>query len=282
MIASAIVLLVLALILGLWIFLVAPGKASAAQRALFSGCLCAHRGLYAKDQSIPENSLPAFAAAREHGYGVELDVQLSKDEDVVVFHDDDLKRVCGVDARVDALTTEELFALRLCGTEERMPLFSEVMAVLGSETPVIVELKSGPRNDLLCKKTLELLCAIPGIYCVESFDPRIVAWFRKNAPELLRGQLVMPVSSYNGSKFTAFLLSNLMLNVIARAQFIARETTLHSASLSLCLLFRPVRVVWTVRPKDDFARLRRENDAVIFEHFLPSENAYTKQNNKPE
>lgn len=265
------ILLVLALLLGLWAFLVAPGRSSASQRAPFSGRLCAHRGLYQKDQTIPENSLPAFVAAREHGYGVELDVQLSKDGDVVVFHDDDLKRVCGVEARVDALTTQELFALRLFASEERIPLFTEVMEVLGSETPVIVELKSGPRNNLLCEKTLALLRSIPGIYCVESFDPRIVAWFRKNAPDILRGQLVMPFSFYKGSKVTAVFLSNLFLNVLARAQFIARETSLNNLSLRLCLVFRPMRVVWTVRPEHDLARLRRENDALIFEHFLPEQ-----------
>lgn len=266
-----VLILVVLLILGLWAFLVAPGGSEVAQRAPFAGRMCAHRGLYAKDQTIPENSLPAFAAARERGLGVELDVQLSKDEDVVVFHDDDLKRVCGVDARVNALTTEELFALRLCGTEERMPLFSEVMAVLGPDTPVIVELKSGPKNDLLCEKTLALLKTIPGVYCVESFDPRIVAWFKRHAPDILRGQLVMRCSSYQNSKLTAFFLSNLLLNVLARPQFIARETSLKNLSLKLCLLFRPMRVVWTVRPGDDLARMRRENDAVIFEHIAPDE-----------
>lgn len=264
-------ILILILLLGFWAFLVAPGTSGPSQRAPFSGRLCAHRGLYQKDQTAPENSLPAFAAAREHGYGVELDVQLSKDGDVVVFHDDDLKRVCGVEARVDALTTQELFALRLFASDERMPLFVEVMEVLGSDTPVIVELKSGPRNDLLCEKTLALLRSIPGIYCVESFDPRIVAWFRKNAPDILRGQLVMPFSFYKGSKVTAVFLSNLFLNVLARPQFIARETSLSNLSLRLCLAFRPMRVVWTVRPEHDLARLRAENDALIFEHFLPDQ-----------
>ena len=264
-------ILVVILLLCLWAFLVAPGGSGAAQRAPFAGRMCAHRGLYTKDQTIPENSLPAFAAARKNGLGVELDVQLSKDGEVVVFHDDDLKRVCGVDARVDALTTEELFALRLCGTGERMPLFTEVMETLGADTPVIVELKSGPRNDLLCEKTLALLKTIPGIYCMESFVPRIVAWFKQHAPELLRGQLVMPLSSYQNSKLTAFFLSNLLLNVLARPQFIARETSLKSLSLKLCLLFRPMRVVWTVRPGDDLAQMRRENDAVIFEHIPPDE-----------
>ena len=260
----------LAAALGTWAFLVAPGRSRADARAPFLGRACAHRGLYAADQGVPENSLTAFAAARAAGYGVELDVQLSKDGDVVVFHDDDLLRACGVNARVDALTTKELFALRLFGTGERMPLFAEAMDALGPDTPVIVELKSGPNNDALCRKTLGLLRGISGTYCVESFDPRIVAWFRRHAPDLLRGQLVMPVSFYEGSRLTAFLLGNLLLNFLARPQFIAREASLRAPSLSLCLLMRPMRVVWTVRPEHDDARLFRENDAMIFEHFRPA------------
>lgn len=268
--AGWVALLALVGVLSAWVFLVAPGVSKRAARAPFVGRNYAHRGLYEEDQSVPENSLPAFAAARTAGYGVELDLRLSKDGGVVVFHDDDLLRVCGVDARVDALTTEELFTLRLCGTAERIPLFTEVLETLGPETPVIVELTTGPRNDLLCTKALEILRAVPGVYCVESFDPRIVRWFRENAPDVLRGQLAMPARFYGGSRLTAFLLSNLLLNFLSRPQFVAREITLRSASLGLCLLMRPMRVVWTVRPEHDAARLRRENDAAIFEHERPA------------
>jgi len=270
MTAIWIVLSALLAVLAAWGFLVAPAASKRTARAPFVGRNYAHRGLYKEDQSVPENSLPAFAAARAAGYGVELDLRLSKDGDVVVFHDDDLLRVCGVDARVDALTTGELSALRLCGTAERIPLFIEALEALGPETPVIVELTTGPRNDLLCQKALEILRAVPGIYCVESFDPRIVAWFRRHAPDLLRGQLAMPARFYNGSRLTAFLLSNLLLNFLSRPQFIAREVTLRSASLWLCLRMRPMRVVWTARPEHDAARLRRENDAVIFEYDRPA------------
>ena len=81
---------------------VKPGRFTAAQAAPFSGVNYAHRGLYAQDQSVPENSLPAFAAAVENGYGMELDIQLSQDGEVVVFHDDTLARMCGIQGRVDA------------------------------------------------------------------------------------------------------------------------------------------------------------------------------------
>lgn len=100
---------------------VKPGRFTAAQAAPFSGVNYAHRGLYAQDQSVPENSLPAFAAAVENGYGMELDIQLSQDGEVVVFHDDTLARMCGIQGRVDAFALAQLREMPLAGTAEHMP-----------------------------------------------------------------------------------------------------------------------------------------------------------------
>ena len=125
--AAAVMLLIL--------FLVQPGRVSPQQEKPFRGRCYAHRGLYQKDQSIPENSLAAFAAAAEAGYGMELDVQLSKDGAVVVFHDDTLNRVTGIKGRVDEYTLEQLQKMPLCGTEHTMPLFKDVLACVAGRTP---------------------------------------------------------------------------------------------------------------------------------------------------
>ena len=176
---------------GAFAFLIAPGRRDEGLTAPFYGRNFAHRGLHKMDRSVPENSIPAFDAAARIGYGVELDVRLSADGEVVVFHDDDLKRICGVDARVDELSWDELSTLKLCGTPNHIPLFSEVLAVIDGRCPIIVELKRGRRHAELCRKTYELLRSYKGRYCVESFDPRIVFWFRRRAPEVLRGHLLM-------------------------------------------------------------------------------------------
>ena len=110
----------------LFVYFTLPGHAKKDKKAHFYGRNIAHRGLYESDQSVPENSLGAFKRAVEHGYGIELDVQLSADGQVVVFHDDTLSRVCGLDKRVDELDYEELQKLSLFGTNERIPLFSEI------------------------------------------------------------------------------------------------------------------------------------------------------------
>ena len=225
----------------LWLFL-RPGRYGEAQKQLVYGVNHAHRGLHTKDKTVPENS-------------VELDIQLSRDGQVVVFHDDTLDRVCGVHGRVDEFTFEELRGMRLCGTQETIPLLTEVFEVMGGRTPMIIELKTGRRNDELCEKGLALMRAYNGPYCIESFDPRIVRWFRKNAKDVLRGQLSdAPASFRDEPKPLAFALGP------GKKPWTARLAEAMGA----------IRVCWTVRPEDDINAKEAENDAVIFEFYHPA------------
>ena len=261
------------LLLLIW-FCVKPGRLSAAQAAPFYGVNHAHRGLYAQDQSVPENSLPAFAAAAEKGYGMELDIQLSLDGEVVVFHDDTLARMCGIGGRVDAFPLARLREMPLAGTAERMPLLTEVFDTVAGKAPIIIELKTGPRNEELCRKGLALMRAYQkqygGAFCVESFDARIVAWFRKNAPDILRGQLTdSPRALGSGRPVLDFIAGNLLSNVIARPQFIAHGLGRKTALTRFAEACGAMPVYWTARPGDDAAALEEYYDAVIFEHYAP-------------
>ena len=134
-------------------FLIAPGAVTKRQKAPFMGRNFAHRGLHSEDKSVPENSLEAFRLAGRAGYGAELDVRLTKDGQVVVFHDDTLDRMCGVSARVDEKSYDELKLLSLAGTNQRIPLLTEVLETYGGRGPLIVEIKHGCRDRELCEKT---------------------------------------------------------------------------------------------------------------------------------
>ena len=250
--------------------LLAPGRTTKRQRAPFMGMNFAHRGLHSRDKSVPENSLEAFELASRAGYGMELDVQLSKDGQVVVFHDDTLERVCGVNARVDSLTYDELKKLRLCGTEHTIPLFSEVLSTIRGRGPLIVELKNGKRNRELCEKTYRLLSDYRGEVCIESFNPLIVAWFRRHAKDLVRGQLAMPAHYYDGTmkKTMAFLLSHGFTNILCRPQFIAYRIGKKPLTVRLSEHMGAMKVAWTSHePKNE-----KKNDAVIFEFYKPRVN----------
>ena len=248
--------------------LLAPGQAAESKKAPFLGRNFAHRGLHSEDQSVPENSMKAFALAAEAGYGMELDVQLSKDGQVVVFHDDTLDRACGVAARVDELDYAALRTLSLFGTEEHIPLFSEVLALVNGRTPLIVELKNGHSNDELCEKTYAMLRKYPGAYCIESFNPLIVAWFRFHAPAVLRGQLAQLPDEYvraGRSVTEGVIMGNTLLNVAARPQFIAYRIGPKPLSVRFAERLGAMPVGWTSHSRDSEAG----RDAVIFEYYKP-------------
>lgn len=237
--------------------------------SVFKGVFYAHRGLYDNQRGIPENSLSAFRAAAEKGYGVELDVQLSSDGAVVVFHDDTLDRICGVHGNVVDFPLEELQRMKLLDTEEAIPLFANVLDVLSRGAgPLIVELKAGKRNDELCEKTRELLRNYPGIYCVESFDPNIVNWFRKNAPEIIRGQLAMPAEHYAAGVNTLLrrLLAGCRFSFINKPDFIAYRIGPRPARVLRKREKDVLLIAWT---SHDYATDAKENDGVIFEACTP-------------
>ena len=251
------------------LFMLAPGRASRSRKLPFFGRNFAHRGLHTADRSIPENSMEAFRLAAENGYGVELDVRLSKDGQVVVFHDDTLERVCGIPGRVDDFDYEDLRHMKLYGSSWGIPLFSEVLDVLGGGVPIICELKTGPRNHELCSKTCDLISSYRGDVCIESFDPRIVAWFRLHAKHLIRGQLATLPSRYpddvTGGKIFAFLAGNTLLNFLGRPQFIAYEVGSQPFSVRLVQFLGAMKVGWTSHD----AKNEQNKDVVIFEYYRP-------------
>ena len=255
----------------LWLFLIAPGRASKAARAPFEGRAYAHRGLYELDQSVPENSLPAFRRAVEHGYGAELDVQLTKDQQIVVFHDDSMLRACGVEKAIRDFTYAELQQIPLFKTEQRIPLFSEVLQIFDGRQPLIVELKYGPDAPALCEATRAMLAGYAGPACVESFHPAMVRWFKKHDPQRLRGQLSEAACF---SKKTlplplAFMMSRLFTNCLTRPQFIAYRVGPKPLSVRIAEGMGAMKVLWTAREPERHAARMAQNHAVIFEGYRP-------------
>ena len=264
-------MLIPAALAALWLFLIAPGRATKAARAPFEGRAFAHRGLYELDETLPENSLPAFQRAVAAGYGAELDVQRTRDGQIVVFHDDSLLRACGVDKPVRDFTFEELQRLPLFGTGERIPLFSDVLKVFDGRQPLIVELKYGPDWALLCEATRRMLDEYAGPACVESFHPAMVRWFKRHDPKRLRGQLSEAAcfSRKHIQWYLAFMMSRLLTNCLTRPQFIAYRLGPKPLSVRVSEAMGAMKVLWTAREPEDHDRLLKENHAVIFEGYRP-------------
>ncbi|NLV86160.1 MAG: glycerophosphodiester phosphodiesterase [Clostridiales bacterium] len=245
-----------------------PAKATKEQKAPFVGRNFAHRGLFSPDQFIPENSLSAFELAADSGYGIELDVRLTADDRIVVFHDDSLERVCDVEGSIEDSTWAQLKKLPLYESDEYIPLLSDVLNVVGGRSPIIIEIKPTKRKYELCERLMEFIRSYNGEICVQSFDPKILSWFKKNAPDVLRGQLSQPAGDFGPdvSSVKAFAVGNLLTNFISRPHFVSYKIGKRPPLVKLCYVLGAMKVAFTAHdPSPEGA-----NDAVIFEHFTPA------------
>lgn len=224
----------------------------------------AHRGYHDLSKGFPENSLSAFERACTHGYGMELDVQLTKDQELIVLHDFSLLRACGVDKQADELTLDEIRKLRLFDTDCTIPTFEEVLKLVDGRTPLIVEIKQKGAECETCRKAAKLLDKYKGLYCVESFNPIAVGWFKNHRSNYIRGQLSGELNMKQPAKF---MLENLLTNFISRPDFIAYDVEYrHRKALKLCIgLFKPALVYWTVKDCKTFDELK--DSIIIFEGF---------------
>ncbi len=270
-----VILLILAALAAVYLFMVFPGRASREQTREFVGRNYAHRGLYGNAGELPpENTLAAFDGACKAGYGMELDVQFSADGALVVFHDNDLKRSCGVDKNVWDCPLAELQSYDLFGRDYHIPLFSDVLKTVAGRGPLIVEIKAEGLDTAhyyrVCDATWQHLKDYPGLWCVESFHPAVVRWWRRNHPQIVRGQLLNGARGYrNISAATAFLLASTMSNFLTRPHFIAYEEGAAGTSLRLDRALGALAVLWTVRTPERAQQLSESADMIIFENYKP-------------
>ena len=265
------IILIAALVCGAYIFLLAPGKVQPDAAEKLTGRSYAHRGLHSQRNGVPENTLEAFDVAANRGYGIELDVRLSSDGIPMVFHDDKLERLCRIERRVDELTADQLTKMRVAGSDQFIPRFEEALATIAGRVPVIIELKPGKDISALCTAVWDQLQRYQGTYCVESFDPRALAWFKKHAPGVMRGQLSTRMRDVKMSPVTRFMLENLLMNFMSRPQFIAYEHDfMQNAAFRRCVTwFGAIPCVWTVTDQNTFDNLTKQISMIIFEKFFP-------------
>jgi glycerophosphoryl diester phosphodiesterase len=232
----------------------------------------AHRGLHNKKTGTMENTMEAFSKAVEAGYGIELDVQLTRDEVPVVFHDFDLKRACGAEGKLRDYTFEELQSFPLFGTKSRIPRFCDVLKLVDGKVPLLVEIKCEDFRTGVCEKTDELLKDYDGEYVIESFHPLVLLWYRIHRPKICRGQLSMNFQRQEGTLNLAhYLVRHLLLNFVGRPDFIAYDRRdAGSVSRKICRrCFGAPCAAWTVKSKRQLEKSKKQFDAFIFEGFFP-------------
>lgn len=234
----------------------------------------AHRGFHSEHLGLPENSLSAFREAINRGYGVELDVHLSADGIPIVFHDEELDRMTGVEGKIDALTLAELKRLSLIPNGESIPTLKEALHEIAGKFPVLVEVKNyGQPVGPLEQAVAEILDSYEGTFFIQSFNPMTLKWFVKHRPDFYRGLISwgFPVEEVHLNATTRYLLRNLMFSPICKPHYIAYEYQ-DLARFKLKRLHRMRKsgtplLVWTVRSLEaaEISLIRADN--MIFEGF---------------
>ena len=258
----------------LYVFLIMPAVPGR-DLGIYKNYHYAHRGLWR--DGVPENSTAAFREAVTRGFGIETDVQLTSDGRLVLFHDDTLERMCGDPRRISDLTLAEIRAFHLSDTKEKIPELDSLLEITDGQVPLLIEIKTCSRIRLLCETLNDRLLTYSGPYCVESFDPRAVQWYKKHRPDVIRGQLAFGLVGGGSQKKSPRnrLIASLVQNALGRPDFIAFEH-LSDRSLPVRLvrrLFHPAMAAWTVRSQSDMNALRQRYQMQIFDGFVPDEKA---------
>lgn len=227
----------------------------------------AHRGLHDKD--CPENSISAFQKAITEGYPIELDVQMIADGTVIIFHDESLSRLTDNDGYIKFLNKSDLDILRLKDSKEKIPTFEEVLKFVDGKVPLLIEIKNPSKVGELEKKVIELLKDYKGEYAIQSFNPYVLEYFYKHAPNILRGQLAGYFKKEKLSFFKKYALKRMLLNKkISHPDFISYEARKIPNRFTRKYRKLPL-LAWTVRSQSEYIRVVKHCDNVIFENFEP-------------
>ncbi len=264
--------LILALSLA-YLFCIMPNLSRKEQMQSFTSRLYAHRGLFDNTSDHPENSLPAFQRAVQEGYAIELDVQLTKDKVPIVIHDTNLERISGMPKQISQLTYAELSSYRIFDSKEQVPLLKDVLSLVDGKVPLMVELKTSWNYKETCQIVTSILDEYEGPYCIISFNPLALEWFKQNKPHVLRGQLATDdlQEKISGNPIVQFALTHLLTNFISRPDFISYGYKYSdNFSLKLCKhLFGTPIAGWTISSQQLYDDNKNIFDIVVFDQFIP-------------
>jgi len=231
--------------------------------------LIAHRGFH-NGKSIIENSLSSFKEAMNYNYGIELDVRLTKDNQVVVFHDHSLKRICGETGTIEGKNLSELQATNIKHTKEHIPTLAEVLDFVDGAVPLLIELKTHHNANKISHEVYKLLQSYTGDYAIQSFNPRVINWYRKKAPSILRGQIAQHNKRKEKSFIVRFYTNYLLFYRLTKPNFINyRLKDLPLKKLDYLYKTGLPVISFTAKSQKDLDFVKKHYDNAVFEGFHP-------------
>ena len=231
----------------------------------------AHRGLHSKDKSVPENSISSFKLAIERSYGIEMDINILKDGTVIVFHDYNLKRLIGKNINLGNLNYDDIKDFKILNTEEKIPTLKEVLNLVNGKVPLLIELKPHGNNRLLCENFIKDIKNYNGKFAIHSFNPHIVKWFKKNHPDIIRGQITEYFrDDKKMKKFTKYLMKSMFFNKFTKPDFVnygikdlPNKYCDRAYKKGMCI------ISYASRSQEEFDMVKDHYDNSVFEFFTP-------------
>jgi glycerophosphoryl diester phosphodiesterase len=231
----------------------------------------AHRGLHTDNEIVPENSMLAFQNAKNSGYAMEFDIHITKDNQIVVFHDKTLQRMCGVNIDVEEANFDEIKSYFLLSSDQTIPLLKDVLKEIGGAVPLLIEIKNTLRIREIGSELLRLLQDYPGDYAVQSFNPFIIRWFNQNAPQVKRGLVAYNMKDSKEKWINKLIIKHILLYRFTKPHFINYEhVSMPSSRLNALQKRGCIIIAWTVRTQSELDRVKQFYSNAVFELFIPN------------
>lgn len=227
----------------------------------------AHRALH--NSEAPENTLPAIENAIKKSCPIEIDIQQIADGTLVVFHDATLHRLTGRDGYVKNLTKSTLQDYKILDTEYTIPTLEEVLKLVDGQIPILFEIKNAMKVGSIEREFWNEIKDYKGEYAIQSFNPFTLEWFKKNAPNVIRGQLASFLKNENIAFYKKYFLKRMAFNKkISEPHFISYNSS--DLPNRYVKKFKELPLLaWTIRTQEEFMRVLPFCDNIIFENFDP-------------
>ena len=226
------------------------------------GLCIAHRGIH--NDIVIENTIPAFSLALEKNIPIELDIHILKDENIVVYHDNNLKRLIGVDKNISSYSYDELKKTTFPNTEIHIPLFKDVLDFINGKVLLVIEIKSSDIYSYkeYCKKIVSILEKYKGNFVIKSFDIRIVNWFLRNT-NYITGLLLHDLKK----SFYDWVMNQRIIVSFLKPDFLSVNSSIVSNKMIQNYRKTKPILVWTIKNQEKLNKVKDYADSYLVEKF---------------
>lgn len=212
--------------------------------------IMSHRGIY-NNKEVPENSLLAFKKSIKYNYPIELDINITKDNVLIVFHDNNLKRMTGINKNIKDITYNELRKLYLINTKEKIPTIEEVLKLVNGKVLLNIEIKKNNKYKLAIDKLIKILNTYTGNYIIQSFDHKILLYLNNKYPNIKKGLLIPNINKNKTFKY----IYNILIIKICNIDFISISKKLANKKRYK----KYPTYIWTIKSLEELNHYNKES-----------------------